>query len=474
MICFNCGNILTNSDYCGQCGMDVSVYKKIVKLSNSYYNAGLLKASNRDLSGAAEALNRCIKLNKRQIDARNLLGLVYFEMGETVQAFREWVVSLNIQPDNNSSEKYLQAIQSDKNKMDELNHTIRKFNVALAYAQNGTEDMAIIQLKKIINQNPNLVKGYQLLAVLYMKQGEFERAKKTIVRSLKVDKCNPLSNKYLKEVNSYIEDEKKNNPEERGRRRRANRGLILDRPYLSGNDVIIPKNNFKEAFSSAQTIVHIVVGLLIGAAMIYFIVTPARISHSSEQVNSVKTEYDQKIAIKNSTITELERQVNDLVAERDAANKELEQYKGRDTSVSSNYNNLIQAVDSYIDKKYTKSIEFLGKIDTKIQMNSNSFTALLEKLNAELADQISETYFNNALDAQNNGEIQECIDWYIKCIEADPNYEEAYYRLGWVYSQQGNTDKSQEMFRKIVEDFPDSEYYETARGQIEDSTDEAG
>ena len=183
--------------------------QKIVKLSNSYYNAGLLKVSNRDLSGAAEALNRCIKLNKRQIDARNLLGLVYFEMGETVQAFREWVVSLNIQPDNNSAEKYLQAIQSDKNKMDELNHTIRKFNVALAYAQNGTEDMAIIQLKKILNQNPNLIKGYQLLALLYMKQGEFERAKKAIVRSLKVDKCNPLSNKYLKEVNSYIEDEKR-------------------------------------------------------------------------------------------------------------------------------------------------------------------------------------------------------------------------------------------------------------------------
>ena len=34
MICYNCGNILTNSDYCSHCGMDVSVYKKIVKLSN--------------------------------------------------------------------------------------------------------------------------------------------------------------------------------------------------------------------------------------------------------------------------------------------------------------------------------------------------------------------------------------------------------------------------------------------------------
>lgn len=466
MICFNCGNILTNSDYCSHCGMDVSIYKKIVKLSNAYYNAGLIKAGNRDLSGAADALNRCIKINKRQIDARNLLGLVYFEMGETVQAFREWVVSLNIQPDNNGAEKYLAAIQSDKNKMDELNHTIRKFNVALAYAQNGTDDMAIIQLKKILNQNPNLVKGHQLLSLLYMKQGEYERAKKAVVKALKVDKCNPLSIKYLREINNYLEDEKKNNPEERGRRRRSNRGLIVDRPYLSGNDVIVPKNNFKEAFSSAQTILHIVLGLVLGAALVYFIVTPARISHSTEQVKDVKTEYDQKVAIKNSTISELQREVDDITAERDNANKELEQYKGQNNSVSTNYSNLISAVDSYIDKDYTKSIEYLGKIDTNIDMNSKAFTQLLEKLNTELADEISKTYFNNAVKAQNDGEIKEAISWYKKCIEADEKYEEAYYRLGWVYSQQGDTDKSQEMFQKIVDDFPNSEFYDRAKAQL--------
>ena len=57
MICYNCGNVLTNSDYCSHCGMDVSVYKRIVKLSNTYYNAGLTKAKNRDLSGAADTLS---------------------------------------------------------------------------------------------------------------------------------------------------------------------------------------------------------------------------------------------------------------------------------------------------------------------------------------------------------------------------------------------------------------------------------
>ena len=38
-------------------------------------------------------------------------------MGETVQAFSEWVMSTNIQPDNNPAEKYLVAIQQDKGKV---------------------------------------------------------------------------------------------------------------------------------------------------------------------------------------------------------------------------------------------------------------------------------------------------------------------------------------------------------------------
>lgn len=466
MICFNCGNILTNSDYCSHCGMDVSVYKKIVKLSNAYYNAGLMKAGNRDLSGAADALNRCIKLNKRQIDARNLLGLVYFEMGETVQAFREWVVSLNIQPDNNGADRYLRAIQADKNKMDELNLTVRKFNVALAYAQNGTEDMAIIQLKKVLNQNTNLVKGHQLLAVLYMKQGEYEKAKKAVMKSLKIDRCNPLSNRYLKEINEYMEDEKKNNPEERNRRRRANRGTTVDRPYLSGNDVIVPRNNFKEAFSSAQTIIHIVIGLLLGAAMVYFIVTPARISHSSEQVQDVKAEYDQKLAIKNSSLTEIQRQVDDLTSQLQTAQEELDKYKGEDTSITANYSNILSAAQYFIDDNQEKSIQYLEKIDTSVKMKSKAFDALYTDLETKLADKLAETYFNNGLNAYNQGDIESAITWYNKCIEVDDTYVEAYYRLGWVYSNQGETEKSQEMFQKIVDDFPTSEFYENAKAQV--------
>ena len=153
MYCYKCGSFLNGSDMCNSCGAKVRVYKKVLQLSNSYYNMGLVKAKNRDLTGASEYLNRSLKLNKRNTDARNLLGLVYFEMGEVVQAFKEWIISDNLQPDDNIATKYIKKLQSNQTKLNTINQTLKKYNVALNYAKNGDDDVAIIQLKKILNIN---------------------------------------------------------------------------------------------------------------------------------------------------------------------------------------------------------------------------------------------------------------------------------------------------------------------------------
>ncbi len=49
--------------------------------SNAYYNDALEKAAVRDLSGAIESLRTSLRFYKMNIDARNLLGLVYFRDG---------------------------------------------------------------------------------------------------------------------------------------------------------------------------------------------------------------------------------------------------------------------------------------------------------------------------------------------------------------------------------------------------------
>lgn len=466
MICYNCGSVLTNSDYCSQCGMDVSVYKRIVRLSNTYYNAGLTKARNRDLAGAADTLRRCVKLNKRNIDARNLLGLVYFEMGETVQAFSEWVMSTNIQPDNNPADKYLLAIQQEKGKVDELNHTIKKFNVALDYARSGTDDMAIIQLKKVLNQNSNFIKAYQLLTLLYMKNGQYERAKRTIKKCMKIDKCNPLSIRYLREINEYMEDEKKNDPDKRMERRRSLRGILVDRPYLSGNDVIIPKNDFKDALTGAQSILHIIIGILLGAALVYFIVTPARISSVTDKVNDTKVEYNQKIAIKNSTISELQNQVDTITADRDKLKTSLAQYTDTGNTLSGNYSNLLKAVQYYLDKDYDKSAEALDDVDSKMKMDSTSFTKVYEALSNQLSSRVEKGAFDAGMSAYKSGDYKEAINQFEKCLDTNKDNDEAMYYLAYAYTKNGNEEKGQEYFKKIVDDYPDSDFYTRAKNQL--------
>ena len=107
MKCYNCGAKLGRENICPECGVNVKIYKKIVMASNEYYNDALAKASVRDLSGAIESLKTSLKFNKLNIDARNLLGLIYFEMGEVVEALTEWVISKNYQPAENTASRYL-------------------------------------------------------------------------------------------------------------------------------------------------------------------------------------------------------------------------------------------------------------------------------------------------------------------------------------------------------------------------------
>ena len=55
--------------------------KRIRLVSNSFYNTGLELARIRDLTGAVQYLQKCLNLNKYHIEARNLLGLIYYEIG---------------------------------------------------------------------------------------------------------------------------------------------------------------------------------------------------------------------------------------------------------------------------------------------------------------------------------------------------------------------------------------------------------
>ena len=75
MFCYHCGCHLSEHDFCTACGADVSLYKKIMYVSNRFYNEGLEKAGVRDLTGAINSLRQSLKFNKNKL---NSLTQLYF------------------------------------------------------------------------------------------------------------------------------------------------------------------------------------------------------------------------------------------------------------------------------------------------------------------------------------------------------------------------------------------------------------
>ena len=184
--------------------MDKHLYNRILLSSDWYYNRGLTKARIRDLSGAAEDLRTAIKYNKRNIQARNLLGLVYYEAGEVCQALCQWTISTNFQALGNPASEYLEQIMADQAWVETVNATVRKYNQALIHARHSSDDLAIIQLKQVIEAMPNYISAHLLLALVLMRGKQYAQARRTLREVLRMDVNNLDALRYMDEVRQQL------------------------------------------------------------------------------------------------------------------------------------------------------------------------------------------------------------------------------------------------------------------------------
>ena len=337
VLCPHCGAQVRKNGYCSECYLPLSMLKKAQNTSNYYYNIGYDRASARDLSGAIESLLQALRYNKRNVPARNLLGLIYYEMGEAVQAMSEWVMSINYQQENNLATKYLKELKKDPARLESVDQLARKFNMAIQYAHSEDYDLSILQLKSALSDNPHFVKGYLLLALLYIGTDNYEKARVTLRRVFKIDKANSLAVHYLREMGDTEE-----NIIEMRKQNVDNDGL-LDDDYLEEIVVtedgrapkkIEKKNLFQEIKAKKDTSVvrtgqfgqvslakysglYMLLGLVFGVLLFSFFILPGqkkKLRVENEQL--IKT-YSEELAGKNSTINSLSAEVDSLTKQID-------------------------------------------------------------------------------------------------------------------------------------------------------------
>lgn len=456
MICYQCGCNLSEHDFCTNCGADVALYKKIIYISNRFYNEGLERANVRDLTGAITSLRQSLKFNKNNVEARNLLGLIYFETGEVVAALSEWVISKNLRPRKNIADDYIDMIQTNQNRLDIINQTIKKYNQALTYCNQDSLDLAVIQLKKVLSLNPKFIRAHQLLALLYINSEEWEKAKRELTKCLEIDTNNIATLRYLKEVDEMLvpEEGAKNS----SRKQKKTEEIIK---YQSGNETIIQSVNVKDG-KGVTSLLNMGIGLVIGIAIAFFLILPARIQNAKANIDDELRKVSEQSDAKTATIDELRQQLDELQEANSNLQQDLSAYMGTDGTLQS-VDSLMKAAGAYLTnpEEITVVADYLDEIDmenSEEEMEtSEAFDNLYNTLLALVGPGIAESYYNDGYEAYRQENYEDAIPNLEKAFKYDATNGEALYNLANAYYRIGNEDKARETYLQIIDLFPGTE-----------------
>ena len=431
-------------------------------ISNAYYNLGLELAKQRDLTNSAAKLKRSLQFNKNQTDARNLLGLIYYEIGEVADALLQWVISLNLSPKNNDADRYLDEVQRKASLIDGYTQAISRYNQALSHAQAGNDEIAVSLLLRVVKDYPAYLKANLLLGLLYFANDDRTNARKYFQEALKVDRNNPQAVMYLNELKGFHIKTKKT-----GRKETPDAPL----PVVSEvKDVIVPRP-YRES-TGLQTLLNILIGIIIGAAIVFFVYLPTYKSRAVSDFNSRLISTSEKLSRNNAEIAEAKAAYEDMKGKYEALQKEIGALDGPESLVSQ-AQKLAGVYDALSREDYENAARLFSKIryDCLSDVDDDSGLSLYtiyDHVSEVMESTVSPRFLSAGDSEAEQGNYSKAIDYHDLSIMAAPDNPGALFRKGQAFKNVGNTEKSSQIFHEIIDLYPDSEEAEKARRELAD------
>ena len=306
----------------------------------------------------------------------------------------------------------------------------------------------MIQLKKVLSMNPRFLQARQLLSLLYINNQDWDKAKKELDKCIKIDANNTMTLRYIKEVESMM-------PSEEERVKKKKEAIV----YQSGNDTVIQPVGKKEIVGF-QTLLNIIIGVVIGVGVAWYLVVPARVQHAQSQVNEQLKSVSEQLDAKTVQVDELTQQINDLTKEKDSLSSSLNEAQGVNVAVEAN-TDLIEAALMYMNKTADEQTiaEELELIDQDYLDNdaTESFKTLYQTILEAVGPVVAKGYYNTGYEAFRTEEYDTAIENLEKAFKYDATNGEALYNLAQSYNRSGDTDKAVETYKKVIELFPNTE-----------------
>ena len=450
MECYRCGGRMFSGNRCLGCGADITVYRRIIRASNSCYNSALEKAKVRDLTGAAAMLRKSLQLYKKNTQARNLLGLICYERGELTTALTHWIISSELDRRDRTANDLINEAFGDKGEFERMNTATKKYNLALKNAKNGNEDFAIVALRRIVSQNPNMLRAAELLALLYLHKGEHSKAFRVLKSALAVDRGSTTCQRYMAEARRALKH----------KRRIARRKEEAENQGLSRDG--FQDSELAEGMAARIAMMGLLAGVVISMLGYFALIRPAQLASLNREWGEKLIMQDERVSDRIMEADALENEIKGLQDELDEVRKDLDRYTG-DEGIITNYEKLLLAANAYINSDWPGLIEDINGIDSS-SMDSEVFNSMYSRLDSYVhSGELSSRYYESGMNKFAAAQYSAAIKDFETSFEMNESNVAALFRIGLCYEALSNDNAARPYFEKIVNEFPDSEFAALAR-----------
>ncbi len=443
MICQICGEKFNKGKYCPHCKSDVVLINRIKTLSLKQYNRGVYCAREGEYSAAIAALSQCVLFDKKNYVARNLLGIAYFQVGMIGDALKQWIISESMKSSKNPASKYIYELQKNGRTLEKYNDAVSLYNKAIERFRNGSDDLALIELKKAVDFNPNLVDAYNIMAAYYIGKKDKKKAKFYIEKALSKDKHNPKALEYLADIN----EENNIYPEKK----------VKETGY---NDELPKKFRVRWEF------VTFFAGVLLTGAIAGALALPGIESGLLKNIDTLEKRIEQLEDENMNGTSTFALKYKELEEENAALKTENEKYRAEAA-------NKEQADNFQLALNYSVAGEKLEAAmllkDIEIENFDDEDKAKIESLRNETYPFAAEHFYNEGTRLYSSGNIDNAEQQFLTAVEygnKENFMDDVLYYLGLISEAKGDKESAKEYYAKVINEFASSNVFDQSEAKL--------
>lgn len=460
MKCPNCGENVSSGYICPFCQADIFIFQKMRNASIRCYNEGLQAANDRNLLQAITILEQSVLFDKNNMDARNLLGLLYFEVGHIADALKHWIISTSLQPENNFATKYINTLQKNSRLMEKYNDAVKYYNQALYYLKQGSDDIAIIRLKKALDLNPHFLDACNLMTFCCLLEENEKRASHFIETVLQKDANNPFALRYLQEI-------QQNDHRSTFFLKKRNIQTEKTSPVVSDKKTDSPppmprykrgeKRNFR--LLEQRDFISFGLGVFATAVVIFTLIVPSINEQQQQTIDTLQAKLEGFQGSTNMTpeeVASMREQFNSLKTE----NKQL---RSEETK-QANLELLETAISQATDQKFEECVATLDAINTLGFAEED--TKKYEDLKQTVYPKAAEIFYNKGKNEFLSNRLTEAKTYLENCIKfitQEDFADDVYFYLAKIAEQEQDIQKAKTYYEKIQKEFPNSNQMENIK-----------